>query len=220
VPEDQPSAADVLDLTVREWAERHQRELMEVNSWMGLPMRKTPLDAWIYQELIHRVAPERIVEIGSFAGGSTLYFAHLLDLLGSGRVVSVDVSRERYVAEHPRIDEVTGDSHDPEVVERVSALCAGRRTFVVHDGDHNRAAVLADLRAYADLVSIDSYFVVEDGILDLFPVGSGLHPPKFPEGPLPAIRQFVDEDDRFAIDGRCERFGVTWNPMGFLRRVR
>jgi cephalosporin hydroxylase len=220
MPEDDPSAADVLDLTVREWVLRHQREVMGGNSWMGIPMLKTPLDAWIYQELIHKVAPERIVEIGSFAGGSTLYFAHLLDLLGSGRVISVDVSRELYQAEHPRIDAVTGDSQDPEVVERVSELCAGRRTFIVHDGDHSRSAVLADLRAYGKLVSVGSYFVVEDGILDLFPLGSELHPRKFHEGPLPAIREFVDEDDRFVVDRHCERFGVTWNPTGFLRRVR
>ena len=64
--------------------------------WMGVPTQKNPLDTWIYQEIIHEVQPEVIVEIGSASGGSTLYFAHLLDILGRGKVISIDINRETY----------------------------------------------------------------------------------------------------------------------------
>lgn len=215
-----PSLDRLLDLSLRDWALRHQREVMENTSWMGVPMRKSPLDAWIYQELTHRVRPTVIVEIGSWAGGSTLYFAHLLDLLGAGTVLSIDVNRERYVAKDPRIVELTGSSADPEIVQAAHERCIGQRTLVIHDGDHGREPVLADLRAYADVVSVGSYLVIEDGILDLYPVGSELHPAKFPEGPLLAVEDFLAEDDRFEVDPDCERYLLTWNPNGYLRRTR
>ncbi len=185
---------------------------------MGVPMQKSPLDSWIYQELFHRVRPEVVIEIGSYAGGSTLYFAHLLDLLGEGLVVSIDVSRAGYRVEHDRIATLTGSSADPAIVDEVGKRCRGRRTFIIHDGDHSRTAVLQDLRAYAGLISAGSYFVVEDGIVDQFPVGSELHPEKISEGPLLAIEEFLLEDDRFEVDVACERYLMTWNPKGYLRR--
>jgi len=210
----------LLDMPLREWALQHQLTVLKDTTWMGVPMLKSPLDSWIYQELLYRLRPEVVVEIGSWAGGSTLYFAHLLDLLGQGQIVSVDSSRAEYRVEHDRIVEVTGDSADPVVVDEVARRSRGRRTLVVHDGDHSRAAVLRDLRAYADIVSVGSYFVVEDGIVDHFPVGSALHPAKLGDGPLRAIEDFLRDDDRFEVDAACERYGITWNPNGYLRRRR
>lgn len=210
----------LLDLSLREWALRHQHEVMERMTWMGVPMRKSPLDAWIYQELVHRVRPDVIVEIGAWAGGSTLCFARLLDLLGAGTVLSIDIARDRYIAQHPRIVELTGDSSEADVLDATRERCIGQRTLIDRDRDHNRDAVLQDLRAYGELVSVVSYLVVEDGILDLFPVGTALHPPKFAEDPLPAIEDFLAEDDRFEVDATCERYLISWNPSGFLRRVR
>jgi cephalosporin hydroxylase len=187
---------------------------------MGVPMRKSPLDAWILQEIVHDVAPDVVVEIGSYAGGSTLYFAHLLDLLGAGEVVSIDVDRSRWSAgDHSRIRVLTGNSSDAGIQAAVAETCSGRRVLICHDGDHTRAQVLRDLRDYADLVSLGSYFVVEDGIVDLFPVGTALHPEKFLEGPLGAIDDFLASDTRFRVDEHRERFGVTWNPRGYLERI-
>ncbi|MCW3063161.1 MAG: cephalosporin hydroxylase family protein [Solirubrobacterales bacterium] len=209
-----------LDLSLRDWALCHQHEVMHTTTWMGVQIRKNPLDAWVCQELLHRVRPDVVIEIGSYVGGSTLYFANLLDLLGHGEVISIDVSRAGYGVDHPRVVEVTGSSGDSAVIDEVARRCSGRRTFVIHDGDHRRDAVLGDLRAYGGLVSVGSYFVVEDGIVDLYPVGSALHPAKIADGPLRAVEAFLAEDDRFEIDGHCERYGLTWNPAGFLRRVK
>ena len=87
-------------MTLREWLIYHHKDIVyDKCTWMGVRALKNPFDAWIYQEIIYEVKPDVIVEIGSAEGGSTLFFANLLDLLGSGTVVSVDIDseRERYI---------------------------------------------------------------------------------------------------------------------------
>lgn len=208
-----------LDMTLREWLLYHQRTItFDRCLWMGVPALKNPLDAWIYQELIYRIKPEIILEIGSAHGGSTLYFAHLLDLIGSGAVVSVDIDRSRYVAQHPRILEVTGDSTSPQIIEEIRRLCRNKTVLLIHDGNHDKAFVLRDLAAYAPLVSVGSYCIVEDGIVDLFRPDDSIG--NFKDGPLPAIEEFVQHNPQFVIDADCERYLLTYNPKGFLKRVR
>ena len=205
-------------LTLREWLLYHQREIGFARcTWMGVPAYKNPLDAWIYQEILHEVRPAVLVEIGSAQGGSTLYFAHLMDLLGEGTVVSIDVDRSRFRAQHPRIEVVTGDSSSPEIVARVRALAAGRSVLVIHDGDHRKGPVLADLEAYAPLVTVGSYLIVEDGIIDLFEPGDSIGTVE--EGPLAAVEEFVARHPEFAVDAGRERYLLTYNPRGFLRRI-
>jgi cephalosporin hydroxylase len=184
---------------------------------MGVRALKNPLDAWIYQEIIYEVGPEVIVEIGSANGGSTLYFAHLLYLMGNGTVVSVDIDRSNFHVGHERIILVTGDSSSPETIAKVTELCRGKTVLIVHDGDHRYEAVLRELRFYSPLVTIGSYFIVEDGIVDLFQPGemnfNG-------EGPLPAVQHFLSENPNFEVDADRERYLLTYNPAGFLKRVR
>lgn len=194
-----------------EWLLHLYAELTEREShWMGVRALKNPLDAWIYQELLHEVRPEVIVELGSAFGGSTLFLCHMLDLLGlDGAVVSVDHTHSEFRAEHDRIVKVTGDTRDPEVVARVHQLCEGRRGFVIHDASHEADVVLDDLRSYSPLVARGSYLVVEDGVRDFL---SGL------PGPVTAVEQFLAEAPEFRIDEARERFLLTYNPRGFLRR--
>jgi cephalosporin hydroxylase len=193
------------------------RELMASATWMGIPAAKNPLDAWIYQEIIHETGPEVIVELGSAYGGGTLLLAHLLDLLGGqGTIVSVDISRDAYRAEHPRIVTVTGSSADVEVTEQVRAACHGRRTMIIHDASHRAGQVLADLQTYAPLVTPGCYLIVEDGVTDVMPprwIGS------YPgHGPYRALEAFLSGDPPFDVDRTRERFLATNNPCGFLRR--
>ncbi|MCC6446023.1 MAG: class I SAM-dependent methyltransferase [Armatimonadetes bacterium] len=205
-------------MTLRDWLLYHQRDIVfEKCSWMGVPTLKNPLDAWVYQEIVHEVRPEVIVEIGSAHGGSTLFFAHLLDLVGQGRVVSVDVDRTNYRISHPRITAITGDSADPQVIERVQRECQGQSVLVMQDGGHMKEQVLSDLRAYSGLVTPGSYFIVEDSIVDLFKPGDSLGFAK--DGPLAAIEEFLVENPDFVIDAKRERYLLTYNPRGFLRRI-
>lgn len=202
---------------LRQWLIRyHTRVLFDKVSWMGLPAWKNVLDAWVYQEIVHEVRPEIIIEIGNAHGGSTLYLANLLDLVGRGEVIAVDIDHSKFQARHPRITTVTGDSLAPETLARVEALARGRQGLVIHDGDHSREHVLADLRAYAKFVQVGGYFIVEDTIIDLFRAGDGLGSVN---GPLGAVEQFVREDPRFQIDADREAFVLTFNPRGYLRRV-
>lgn len=204
-------------MTLRQWLLHHQRSVLFENcNWMGVRTLKNPLDAWIYQELLFEVRPDIVLEIGSYAGGSTLYFAHLQDLLGHGRVLSVDIDRTHFAVSHPRIVEVTGDSQSDELKSRIREICAGQRVLAIHDGDHRRGAVLADLESYCDLVPPGSYFVVEDGIMDLFRPGDGLG--TYEPGPLAASQEFVARHPEFEVDTRRERYLMTYNPAGFLRR--
>ena len=206
-------------LTVPEWLFYHHRELIKKKqvSWMGVPTLKSVLDAWIYQEILYEVRPDVVVEIGSWAGGSTLYFSHLLDLLGHGRVVSVDIDRTHYQVKHPRISEVTGDSGSADVVAQVARLCEGKSGLVVHDGAHSRERVLRDLHAYSAVVGVGSYLIVEDGISDVFVPGKGIG--KVKEGPLPAVEEFLRHRPDFVADRSRERYLITYNPKGYLKRI-
>jgi cephalosporin hydroxylase len=178
--------------------------------WMGVRALKNPLDVWIYQEILFEVRPEVVIELGSAFGGGTLFFCHMLDALGSdGFVVAVDHTHAEFAAEHQRIVKVTGDTRDPRVVGRVRELAEGRRVLVVHDASHEAEVVLDDLRNYGSLVSPGSYLIVEDGVRDHL---AGL------PGPVAAIDRFLRESEDFDIDEARERYLLTYNPRGFLRR--
>lgn len=203
---------------LRKWLIRyHTRVYFDRVTWMGLPAWKCILDAWIYQEILHEVRPEIVIEIGNAHGGSTLFLANMLDLLGHGQVIAVDIDHTQFQARHPRIHPVTGDSATGETVARVEELARGRRGLVIHDGDHSREHVLADLRAYAKFVQPGGYFIVEDTIMDLFKAGDGLGSVN---GPMGGVEQFVQEDPRFQIDAEREKFVLTFNPHGFLKRLK
>lgn len=214
-----PEYARTYAMTLAQWMLYHQDNVVfDKVHWMGVRALKNPLDCWIYQEILWETRPEVVVEIGSLHGGGTMFFCHLLDIIGAGSVVSVDVDRSVYQAKHPRLTDVTGDCADPAVAAEVARLCAGKRAMVVHDADHNKDAVLAALRLYAGLVAVGHYLIVEDGHVDVFDpsVRLGWDRP----GPLAAVREFLAEDDRFAMDRERERYLLTYNPGGFLKRVK
>ena len=206
-------------MTLREWLAYHQKKISyDQCQWLGVKALKNPLDLWIYQEILARVRPDVVVEIGSFEGGSTLFYANLFDLLGHGEVLSIDIDHSRFAVRHPRIAIITGDCSSPEVVRQVEARCRGRRCLVIHDGDHRRDAVRRDLELYAPFVAVGCYMIVEDGILDLFAPDDDFG--WIEEGPLPATLDFLAAHPEFELDEACERYVATYNPRGFLRRAR
>ncbi len=206
-------------MRLRDWLAYHQRDIVFTQcNWMGVRTLKNPMDMWIYQELIASLKPQIILEIGSNEGGSTLYFAHLLDLIGAGTVISVDIDRTNYHVSHPRIVEITGDSSAPEIIAAVHEQCVGQSVLVMHDGDHHAAQVRRDLEAYADLVSVGGYIVVEDGIVDVSRLGGPWI--RRGDGPLVATEQFLRAHPEFVVDPACERYLLTYNPKGFLKRVQ
>jgi len=189
---------------------------------MGVPTRKFVSDLWIYQELVHERRPDIIIEIGSLFGGTTLFLAHLLDLVGHGKVISIDRSRQVFEISHPRVVEITGDSENPETIEAVRTICGSQTVMVIHDGSHNYEQVVVDLNLYAPIVTRGQYLVIEDGVVDLFenePETIGAtYAQNFPSGgPLKAVATFLQAfPDEFEIDESRERFLVTASPRGYL----
>jgi cephalosporin hydroxylase len=183
-------------------------------TWLGATAVKNPLDLWIFQEIVWETRPDVIVETGTFKGGSAYFLASICDLIGSGEVISIDV---RPVADdyprHARITYLGGRSAtDPDVVAEVRERAAGRRTMVLLDSDHSQAHVEAELDAYAPLVAEGCYLVVEDS--NIGDVRRELLP-----GPMEAIDAFLARTRGFEIDRGREKFLITFNPRGYLRRV-
>src|SRR5262245_13419745 len=184
--------------------------------WLGTDVLKCPLDLWIYQELIHEVRPDWIIETGTAFGGSASYLASLCDLIGGGQVLTIDPLEREGRPKHPRIHYLRGRSTDRDVLARVAEAVGGAGAVIVlRASDHSYENVLAELRAYHRFVTPGSYCVVEDGNVGGHPVAR-----EFGPGPLEAVRAFLDENDGFAVDREREKFYLTFNPSGYLRRVR
>jgi cephalosporin hydroxylase len=181
--------------------------------WMGFPCLKCPLDLWIYQELIVEVKPSLIVETGTYYGGSALFLAQVLDAVGGGEVVTIDVEEKSPRPAHPRIRYVRGSSADAALVS--SVLGERKAELVVLDSDHSRAHVAAELELFAPRVAAGGYLVVEDSNVNGHPVW-----PDYGAGPFEAIQEFLPRHPEFAADPAREKFLMTFNPGGYLKRVR
>ena len=184
-------------------------------TWLGSQALKNPLDLWIYQEIMAETRPEVVIETGTYRGGSARFLASVCDLLGSGEVISIDIEplRDDY-PEHPRITYLGGrSSTDPDVLEEIRERVSGRRTMIVLDSDHSKSHVDAELEAYAPLVPVGCYLIVEDS--NIGQIREDLLP-----GPLQSIETFLARRSDFEIDREREKFLLTFNPSGYLRRVR
>jgi cephalosporin hydroxylase len=224
-------AGGVDDATLRELARQWtrgawQRNLWQGNTWLGFPILQWPTDMMVVQEIIFQQRPRIIVETGTHRGGSTVYYASLLRLIGDGRVVSVDVeipdAVRAAIAASPLADRIVlvqGDSKAPEVVARVRDVAAGEsNVLVVLDSDHSRAHVLAELRAYCDLAPVGGYLIAMDTICsDLWDLPNGVRAWQ-DDNALRAVEDFLREHPEFEVDRSCEKFLVTFSPGGFLRR--
>ena len=182
-------------------------------SWFGYETRKCPLDLWVYQELLVRTRPDIVVETGTWCGGSALYIATVLDQIGHGRVITVDIQAKPNRPEHPRITYVLGSSTDPAIIADVQRSVGGDRAMVILDSAHDAPFVYDEMVAYSPLVQAGDYLVVEDTNVNGHPTW-----PEFGPGPMEAAGRFLSENDEFEIDERCERFLLTMNPKGYLRR--
>lgn len=205
-----------LDMTLREWIERYQRKLVfEHVHYRGVATWKNVLDLWVYQEIIWETGIEVVIEIGARHGGTTLWLSDLLrNFLGdSGCVISIDLERPN--RELPaNVHFICGDSIAPATVSAAHSVCAGRKTLVIADGDHAADHVLQEIRLYAPLISEGSYFIAEDGIVDV------MNWKEYTPGPMVAAQRFLAETDEFILDRSREKFLLTYAPGGFLKRIR
>jgi cephalosporin hydroxylase len=193
---------------------RRSAQTWKQTYWRGVHVWKNPLDLWLYQEILHEVQPDLIVEAGTKYGGSAFFLANLCDLIGRGRIVTIDITEQPNRPVHDRVTYLTGSSTDPEIIERVDQMAAGGRLLVLLDSDHSARHVLAELRAWHTRVPVGSYLVVEDTNVHGHPVF-----PSHGPGPMEAVDAFLAENDNFVIDQSKHKFFMTFNPRGFLKRV-
>ena len=183
--------------------------------WLNVPVAKCPLDLWIYQEIIDETKPDVIVETGTAYGGSALFLASICDLSNRGRVITIDVAEQPDRPEHPRIQYLAGSSTSEEIVDTVKGMInSSERVMVVLDSDHRAEHVRKELDIYSSLVSIDCYLIVEDTNINGHPVM-----PLYGEGPMEAVEEFLRTQKSFVIDREREKFFMTFNPAGYLRRI-
>jgi len=198
-------------------------------TWMDIPIIQMPGDILAAQEIIWRTKPDLIIETGIAWGGSTVFYASMLEMIGSGRIVAVDQvlpDHNRQVIEAHRFAHrmtlIEGSSVDPAVVERIKAeVKPGDKVMVVLDSNHTHAHVLDELRAYAPLVSVGCYVLVFDTVIEFIVTDPSLQRPWGKgDNPYTAINAFLAEDDRFQRDPDMDtKIQASYAPGGFVRRI-
>ena len=182
--------------------------------WLGHHVLKCPLDLWTYQEILHEVQPELIIETGTYRGGSALFLASISDLLGRGEILTIDSAHQSGRPWHRRITYLTGSSTSDGILRQVRRRARGKSAvLVILDSGHGKDHVLAELHAYAPFVTPGSYLIVEDTNLNGHPVESDHGP-----GPAEAVAEFLERNDVFVQDERREKFLLTFNPGGYLKK--
>jgi cephalosporin hydroxylase len=204
------------NVSLREyWKERMR--LHANDKYRGRALVKMPEDLRTYQRTIEGTLPDLVIELGTFQGGSALWFADQIDtfLSGSTRptVITIDIERHGEPIEDERVMQITGDLRSPDVLRRVSEVAADRRVMVVEDSAHVFDVTMASLRMYGPLVTQGCFMVVEDGVIDepdltIWDNAGGVQP---------AIEKFLEEEEglRF-VRMWLAPFGLTMHFGGWL----
>ncbi len=198
-------------------------------SWMGRPIIKFPNDILILQEMIWKLKPDYIVETGIAHGGSIIFSASMLELLGHGEVIAVDIDIRQHnreeIEKHPmskRITMIEGSSTDPEIVNSIKEKVKGKKVLVCLDSNHTHDHVLEELRMYADMVNVGSYIVCPDTFVEYFPKGyCDDRPWDVGNNPMTALIAFLKENDDFIIDKDIDnKLMITEGFDGYLKRIK
>jgi cephalosporin hydroxylase len=201
-------------------------------TWMGVPIIQLPADIMATQEVIFATKPDVIIETGVARGGSVIFMASLLELIGKGKVIGIDIDIRAHnrdtIERHPmnkRIKLIEGPSTDATTMERVRAeIPAGASVMVVLDSDHSRDHVLAELRWYGPLVTRGQFLIVADTIVGHIDESRALESRSkvWFKGnePLAALRVYLAETNRFEVDQVINgKLIFSSSPGGYLRCI-
>lgn len=184
--------------------------------YKDVPIIKCPFDYVICQMILWEVKPDLIIEIGTNRGGSALYFADILDMIGHGEIHTIDIEDIVYaeVKNHKRIKFFTSGYADYDL----SYTQGFNSILVIEDGSHTYKDVKTSLNKFNSVVSKNSYFIIEDGILDKLGWKN-----EYNGGPNKAIKEFISENNSYIIDRKwCDMFGInaTFNTNGYLKKIK
>jgi cephalosporin hydroxylase len=184
-------------------------------TWLGEPIHTAPTDLLAYQQILSGVRPDWVVEVGASDQARAGYLASICELIGHGQVLSLRSPETPEPVPHPRLRTCTGPPLDAEIRRQVHELVGTGNAVVVLGACGDRAATAGQFEAYADLVRVGSYVVVTDTVVNGRPVW-----PSFGPGPFEAVKQILGMHGEFVPDPGMEKYALTFNPGGFLRRVR
>ncbi|MED2790239.1 cephalosporin hydroxylase family protein [Bacillus wiedmannii] len=184
--------------------------------WLGVPICKLPSDLFLYQEIIHELKPDLIIECGTFYGGSALYLASMLDLIGKGHVLTIDIFPQPNRPSHDRITYVTASSVSVQAVQTILSMRKPDDVIlVILDSDHSKEHVSKELLLYKSIVTKGSYLIVEDTSINGNPLS-----PDWGPGPMEAVEEFLAKNNNFIIDESKHKFFISFNPKGFLKKIK
>ena len=201
-------------------------------TWMGRPVIQYPQDMMAMQEIIWKVQPDLLIETGIAHGGSLIFYASMLELIGKGEVLGIDIDIRQHnrveIEKHSmykRIKMIEGSSVSSEIIKKVSELCEDKeKIMVVLDSNHTHEHVFKELELYSPLVSKDSYLVVFDTVIEDI-ADMGVDFPDRPWGkgnnPKTAVNEFLKTNSNFEVDKDIEnKLLITVAPCGYLKRLK
>ncbi|MED0952486.1 cephalosporin hydroxylase family protein [Bacillus mobilis] len=184
--------------------------------WLGVPIFKLPSDLFLYQEIIYELKPDLIIECGTCYGGSALYLASILDLVGKGHVITIDIFPQPNRPSHDRITYVTASSVSVQAVQTILNMRKPDDVIlVILDSDHSKEHVEKELSLYKSIVTTGSYIIVEDTSINGNPVS-----PDWGPGPMEAVEEFLAKNNNFIIDESKHKFFISFNPKGYLKKIK
>jgi len=195
--------------------------------WFGVPIIQSPEDIVLMQEIIYKVKPDVILDMGIAHGGSAIFYSSMLELLGKGRVIGVDIDIRKHnrdvVEKHPffdRIELIEGSSISCEIVSLVKSKIKPHETVLISlDSNHTRDHVLEELRKYWPLVPIGSYFIVFDTVTSDMAKSGSADASYIDNGPLEAVEIFLKENSHFEKDKHYNKLVIAHTRDGFLKRI-
>lgn len=212
-----------------EWANVACENKLEYElDWMGIPIIQTPEDIVLMQELIYKIKPDVIIETGVAHGGSLIYYSSLMEIIGKGEIIGVDIDIRKHnrevIEKHPLFKRITlfeGDSTSQEIIDKIKAILPKNAVVVVClDSDHTKGHVLKELKLYKQFVTPGSYFVVYDTITSKLAEKGSCDVSYINNGPSEAVDEFLANDNDFEIDKEYNKFYVSSSPNGYLRRKK
>lgn len=217
----QPSRKEIVDNFYQIYYEADRLK----TTFLGVASLQYPTDNWVMQEIIAELKPDFIVETGTNAGGTALFYATVLEKVNAnGRIITVDVeNHDPRVVQFPvwnqRVEFIRGSSVSDEVFEKIRGKVKGGAVLVTLDSLHTKEHVLKEMKLYSQLVTPNSYLIVQDTQLMGHPIPLSIYSHEGKEGPWEAVVEFLKTNKHFVVDHSKERFLLTANPSGFLKRI-
>lgn len=196
-------------------------------TWLGRPIIQYPQDILALQEIIWKIKPDLIIETGIAHGGSLIFLASILELIGNGEVLGIDIDIRKHnkyeIEKHPmfkRITMIQGSSTDRSIIKKVQKFTKDKKkVMIILDSNHTHKHVLKELKVYSPLVSKGSYLIVFDTIIEDMPQEYIKNRPwGTNNNPKTAVNEFLSRNDRFKIDKKTERkILITAATSGYLK---